>query len=371
MKISDFNEDSPYAILKRWASKTSQPRQYEKAAQTLHNVLVKKSRDNNLNHSLSYYAQQIGKSFAGIDYRALVDYYKEHYGTEGLAEFKIVKPDTKDTMGIKRNQMPQVATKDYPEFLDYLKDNGAHFTKDTVPADSLKAIQGEFSDQGVEKALRLSKIEKPIIASSDNYIIDGHHRWLAALNTGVDVNIFRVDIPGQELLQLVKAFPKTTYKDIYTEANEAFVEPQVNEAYILRLENDDDMLVLHIRDTKSGEHVEVRGKPNYEIDYDADDELHQLLDIIGKASNISELMNGKIVNINPKHPDGPMSYDAIEKVMGEGAEITMWTNPEYQGSDVDDEYYNKQPAKIIDISKLTPFEPADKMDDEISDANMN
>ena len=217
MKISDFNETSPYELVKRWASKTSQPRQYEKAAQTLHNVLVKKSRDGNINHSLGYYAQQIGKSFAGIDYRALVDYYKEHYGAEGLAEFKIVKPDTKDTMGIKRNQMPQVATKDYPEFLDYLKDNGATFTKDIVPADSLKAIQGEFSDQGVEKALRLSKIEKPIIASNDNYIIDGHHRWLAALNTGVEVNIFRVDIPGKQLLQLVKDFPKTTYKDIYTE----------------------------------------------------------------------------------------------------------------------------------------------------------
>jgi hypothetical protein len=218
MKISDFNEASPYELVKRWASKTSQPRQYEKAAETLHNVLVKKSRENNINHSLGYYAQQIGKQFAGIDYRALVDFYKERYGAEGLAEFKIVKPDTKDTMGIKRNQMPQVATKDYPEFLDYLKDNGAHFTKDTVPADSLKAIQGEFSDQGVEKALKLRKIEKPLIASSDNYIIDGHHRWLAALNTGVEVNIFRVDIPGQELLQLVKDFPKTTYKDIYTEA---------------------------------------------------------------------------------------------------------------------------------------------------------
>ena len=329
MKINDFTEDSPYAMFKRWASKTSQPRQYEKAAQTLHNVLVKKSRDGNINHSLGYYAQQIGKSFAGIDYRALVDYYKEHYGSEGiidesrdydnyegfcayccdklgirtipkisivdknldgafghyniqdkcltvssknrhradvmrtlahelvhlaqhergreldgatgssdenqansiagilmrnwadkdpaLFEFKIEKPDPEDTMGIKRNQMPQVATKDYPEFLDYLKDNGATFSKDTVPADSLKAIQGEFSDHGVEKALKLRKIEKPLIASSDNYIIDGHHRWLAALNTGVDVNIFRVDIPGKQLLQLVKDFPKTTYKDIYTE----------------------------------------------------------------------------------------------------------------------------------------------------------
>lgn len=134
---------------------------------------------------------------------------------ESLVELKIEKPDPEDTMGIKRNQMPQIATDDYPEFIDYLRDNGASFTKASVDPNSLKAIQGEFSDAGVIKALQKSKIKKPIIASNDNYIIDGHHRWVAASNTGVDVNIYRVNKPVKELLQLVKDFPKTTYKDIY------------------------------------------------------------------------------------------------------------------------------------------------------------
>ena len=40
--------------------------------------------------------------------------------------------------------------------------------------------------------------------------------WVAALNTGQDVDIIRVNIP-KKLLQLVKDFSKTTYKDIYTE----------------------------------------------------------------------------------------------------------------------------------------------------------
>ena len=54
----------------------------------------------------------------------------------------------------------------------------------------------------------------------------------------------------------------------------------------------------------------------------------------------------------------------------EGAEITMWTNPEYQGADVDDKYYKKQPVKIVDVSKLTPFEPTDKMDPKDNHDNM-
>jgi len=146
--------------------------------------------------------------------------------TADVNELKIEKPDAADTMGIPRNKMPQVATSDYPEFIDYLKDAGAGFTKETVPAKSLKAIQGEFSDEGMMKALRKRKLEKPVIASSDDYIIDGHHRWLAALNTGSDVVVYRVNKAGKELLQLVKDFPKTTYKDIYEMAGVGIINKQ-------------------------------------------------------------------------------------------------------------------------------------------------
>ena len=135
-------------------------------------------------------------------------------------ELKIEKPDSKDTKGIKRAEMPQVATKDYPEFIEYLKDNGAKFEKVTMPAKALKATQGEFSDAGVEKQLQKMQDgtpKKPVIASEDNYIIDGHHRWLVAWNTASSVEVFKVNMDADELLKLVKAFPKTTYKDIYTE----------------------------------------------------------------------------------------------------------------------------------------------------------
>jgi len=79
----------------------------------------------------------------------------------------------------------------------------------------------------------------------------------------------------------------------------------INEGYKLQLERDADMYVLHITDNDTGKRTEVRGKSGYESgNYDADDKLHQLLDKIGKASNISDLMNGEVVGINPKHPDG-------------------------------------------------------------------
>ncbi len=463
---------------------------------------------------------------------------------ESLQELKIEKPDPKDTLGVKRKEMPQVKSDDYAEFINYLQKNGAKFTKETIPARDLKAMQKEFSDEGIMKQL-MKNIEqgpnrKAVIASSDDYIMDGHHRWLVAINTGSDLNVFRVNLPAYELYDLVNKFEKTYYKDIYERGsigvplssglvmslfphrplkikkstpgklnyNEAIttvdldqletfadklfakvgidveftrhfldrvndarnVKPitmaeltrlfkqefkrygkpiaqmgpgqeavmkdlqtdinlpfalqydranneldliaktvmrkkdfktpnrefpvegwsakykksincsnpkgfsqkahcagkkkneddskdtlgslinfpgyekkekkpkykpvpkkdksildkvkswftdDINEGYVLRLENDEDLLVLHIRNTDTGERAEVRGNPNYEIDYDENDELHQLLDVIGKASNISELMNGKIVSVNPKHPDGPKSYAALANAMNE------------------------------------------------------
>ena len=145
----------------------------------------------------------------------------------------------------------------------------------------------------------------------------------------------------------------------------------INEGYKLHLERDPNMYVLHITNSETGKRTEVRGKSNYESGgYDPNDKLHQLLDKIGKTANISELINGEVVTINPKHPDAKKAKAATDVAYNEGAEITMWTNPEYQGADVDDKYYEKQPVKIVDVSKLTPFEPADKMDPKDNHDNM-
>ena len=137
-----------------------------------------------------------------------------------VRELKIVKPNSVDTKGFKRAEMPQIHKNDYNEFIDYLKDNGAKFTKQNMPAKQLKATQGEFSDKGVMKQLRkqlAGEPRKPVIASQDNYIIDGHHRWLVAWNTKDTLEVFKVNIDADDLLKLMKNFPKTTYKDIYTE----------------------------------------------------------------------------------------------------------------------------------------------------------
>lgn len=112
-----------------------------------------------------------------------------------------------------------------------------------------------------------------------------------------------------------------TYTDLemaIMEGGHSLEDLQVNEGIKLQLERDSNMLVLHIKDTKTGHRTEVRGKPGYEVDgYDTSDPLHQLLDKIGKAANISDLMNGEVVSINPTHPLGPDAISAAKKIANE------------------------------------------------------
>ena len=97
---------------------------------------------------------------------------------------------------------------------------------------------------------------------------------------------------------------------------------KTNEGYKLQLERDTDMMVLNIIDTATGKRTEVRGKPGYETgNYDPNDKLHMLLDKIGKSADISQLMNGEPVGINPKHPQGASAKAATDKAYNESTDL--------------------------------------------------
>ena len=107
-------------------------------------------------------------------------------------------------------------------------------------------------------------------------------------------------------------------KELVPQLVNALTESTLSEGYKIQLERDPNMYVLHILDTKTGKRTEVRGKSGYESgNYDPNDPLHQLLDKIGKASNISDLINGEVTGINVKHPDGERATAAADKAFNE------------------------------------------------------
>ena len=87
------------------------------------------------------------------------------------------------------------------------------------------------------------------------------------------------------------------------------------EGYMVQYIRDKDQDVLKLKNTDEKSWVEVRGKKNYEVTYDRNDPMHKAIDGLGKAANISDLMNGEVVYINPNHPHAKKALDTIKKQM--------------------------------------------------------
>ena len=119
--------------------------------------------------------------------------------------------------------------------------------------------------------------------------------------------------------------PPTLSKKVKGSSTNVLFNLGLTEGIKLRLERDDEIDVLHIMDTNDKHRIEVRGKKGYERgNYDANDKLHQVLDSVGKAANISELINGEVVSINPKHPQGPDAIKTAKDVLQTEGIIPKW-----------------------------------------------
>ena len=107
---------------------------------------------------------------------------------------------------IKRKDMPQVSGDNIPEMLAIFSENDIPFKKIKIQCDILKPIQDDINVEKV-KAISKSIIKddkmKPIIVSSDNFIIDGHHRWLAFKHLNKEyINSIKIGFTKLPALQL-------------------------------------------------------------------------------------------------------------------------------------------------------------------------
>jgi hypothetical protein len=136
-----------------------------------------------------------------------------------ILEFDVSVPEKRQTMNIPRKDMPQINSGDVADFINFLKKNKISTTKMMVDPNDLKATQGQFDKSKIKDMLDKvdsgSLDDKPIIISKDNYVMDGHHRWLAFVNLNRDMQVFRVNLNAKELLQKMNEYPKTFNKKLY------------------------------------------------------------------------------------------------------------------------------------------------------------
>lgn len=114
-------------------------------------------------------------------------------------------------LGIPRKDMPQVPPEQRDRFISDLKANGVSVVEERVDPTRLKPIQTEVSGAragAIYMRLKAQGIpdEERILVTQDNYVVDGHHTWAAAIGmhyTGVskDMPIYRMSLSAQEALK--------------------------------------------------------------------------------------------------------------------------------------------------------------------------
>lgn len=133
-------------------------------------------------------------------------------------------------LGISRSQMPQI--KDFARFKKILNDRGVKVGKTRKRIGDLKMTQNEINKDKVFKLmLQYRKDNKrtrggvdfpgnPPVISSDGYVLDGTHRFVAMFNINKHAyhNFTIVDMPIRELYELIrndtKFFGAVEYKSV-------------------------------------------------------------------------------------------------------------------------------------------------------------
>jgi len=105
-----------------------------------------------------------------------------------------------------RDLMPQIGPESIKDFQKYLKAHGIGYNMAEMPTGSLKSTQSEFDGSKILQLMG-TKNKDPIITSKDDHVLDGHHRWLANHNSGIDTTrACQVDLPILDLVRVAKEY---------------------------------------------------------------------------------------------------------------------------------------------------------------------
>lgn len=130
---------------------------------------------------------------------------------QALGEGWTAFADGYNSLKIPRVDMPQIKHEDHDGLIQFLADKSITHEAIDIPAQDLYPTQLEFSPAKVEKAKSfMGENGRPVLISSCNHVLDGHHAYAACYDDNKTVSAIRFNAPILELLQKVKTYPKVT-----------------------------------------------------------------------------------------------------------------------------------------------------------------
>lgn len=135
----------------------------------------------------------------------------------------------KANIGIPRHDMPQIiGGESTNEFVKSLAERGVEVSQVQIPVGQLKGTQSELNMKKVSGmvgaiesgAWNPSEGGEPVLASSDGYILDGHHRWAAQriVDPHSSMTLLQANLPIRDLLDEAHSFDEVQYAGVQDKA---------------------------------------------------------------------------------------------------------------------------------------------------------
>ena len=109
---------------------------------------------------------------------------------------------------VPRDVMPQIDWQDLPALVDFLPSTGVEVTR-LSGLDPRQLIAHQRVDRRKALAIPAEALTKPVLVSSDHYILDGNHRWLAHALRRLPIDAWQLALPFDPALDALFRFPKT------------------------------------------------------------------------------------------------------------------------------------------------------------------
>ena len=136
----------------------------------------------------------------------------------------------RNNLKLRRKVMPQFTDQSMNLFIKQLKKNKIIVKKINKCVLELTPTQNQINSEAVgylqnkHRKSKYSLNKETIIVSSDNYILDGHHRWAALMmcifktkkcfksKINLNISCFQIDLPIRKIIKLANKFEKVTHK---------------------------------------------------------------------------------------------------------------------------------------------------------------
>lgn len=146
-------------------------------------------------------------------------------GRANAADWKLFPPAF-GSLGLERIDMPQVTAAHRGALISFLRARDITYDAVEVAANSLRPTQAGYYPDKVAKQAARTEPGPAIMVSSDGYLVDGHHQWMAAMQadpTGlVRVLMFHERI--RPLMAAINQFPSVEHHNATTSAVRAALQ---------------------------------------------------------------------------------------------------------------------------------------------------